>query len=462
MLIADGGGAGGSDWGGMSIEMMRTLIQNPNIEAHYKLLTGWQRSYELVADHMAQVIGYRDNLMTAWPPRKSSAAAEYRDRLNELIANLKATYEASVANHGAFALATMSIGRAQHDFETIWQEHEANKAKLAEYQNDVAMSSAATFDTTPPVTSMQQEAVRQKAITLMSGVSSDLAQAQIRIVRPNPYTTSADSGDGTVKNAGPTRSAPRIPPITPTSASDGASRSASKRPADTGGQTLPAIAQPPGGTQQPGLVLGGAPSADPGLAPVVPSPSSQTTPNSRPNEGFLPGSSPLPPGGSMRPPAARGLSREGISSGITRGLRAMPPGGLIGGSPGSGLGEPGAPRPETRRVNPVGGIIGEGEPGARSSLPGVANFGTGGNSRQGKRVGGRGLTVSDHQIGTSRRPGASDSYGQVGGRRATRRDQSDSSRWDPDNPWETAEGVDPVVLPPREQRINPGPAIGLN
>jgi hypothetical protein len=52
-------------------------------------------------------------------------------------------------------------------------------------------------------------------------------------------------------------------------------------------------------------------------------------------------------------------------------------------------------------------------------------------------------------------------YGQVGGRRTGRRDQSEDTIWDPNNPWATAEGVDPVVLPPTVQQIDPGPAIGL-
>lgn len=33
-------------------------------------------------------------------------------------------------------------------------------------------------------------------------------------------------------------------------------------------------------------------------------------------------------------------------------------------------------------------------------------------------------------------------------------------RWDPDNPWETENGVDPVLLPAPEHRIDPGPSIG--
>jgi hypothetical protein len=312
-----------------------------------------------------------------------------------------------------------------------------------------------------------------------------LAQAQVRIIRPDPYTTSADSGDGTVKNAGTTHTAPLIPPITPTFAGSGGSQNSSKRPSapssigtGTDGRMPTGMAQPSDRTQQPGLVLGGAPPpgtspASPRLAPVASPPPSIGLLSPHSNAGFLPGIGPLPPGGGARPATGaqvvRGLSEE-IGNGVTRGLRAMPPGGLIGGNPGSGLGEPGAPRPETRRVNPVGGIIGEGEPGARGGLPGVANFGAGvvpgspgaANPGRGKKAGGRGLSTSDPTASTRGRQGASGSYGQVSGRRSTRRDQSDSSRWDPDNPWVTAEGVDPVVLPPREQRIDPGPAIGLN
>jgi hypothetical protein len=125
----------------------------------------------------------------------------------------------------------------------------------------------------------------------------------------------------------------------------------------------------------------------------------------------------------------------------------MPPGGIIGKAPGVGLEEPGAPRFGTQRVNPVGGVIGE--PGS-----------------MGVMGGGRGAAPATR--GSSVAPGggmrgntSGQSYGQVGGRRAGRRDKSEDARWDPDNPWATEEGVEPVVLPPMEQRIDPGPAIGL-
>jgi hypothetical protein len=491
MLTADGGSGGSStDWAGMSIEMMRTLIKNPNIEAHYQLLTGWQRSYELVSDHMTQVISYRDNLMAAWPPKKGSAAAAYRDRLDDLIANLNATYEASLANHDAFASATLSISLAQHDFDEIWQEHEANKAKLAEYQTDLAMSSAATFDTTPPVTAMQQESVRQKAIALMSGVSSDLAQAQAHIVRPSPYLGGTGSGDTTKPFDGSTYSAPLVPPITPTFTDGSSPGIGSTRPSEMflpgpahTGVTVLNPGQPGVGSKQPGLILGGTapPVASPPSTAVLPSsspplggdasgPDTNLTSPSGTNP-FLPNpnASTLPPGKS----AIRGVDGKRIDQPGTKtrgGLRTMPPGGLIGGTPPAGPSQPGSGRPSTRRINPIGGVIGEGETNGRAGSRGLGQYSseflTGGRLTQSPtpstgRAGRR--AVPGGQFNSARGRGAisQHSYGQSSGRKRGSND-SENSRWDPEDPWRTAEGVDPVLKPPPEQRIDPGPAIGLS
>ncbi len=110
----------------------------------------------------------------------------------------------------------------------------------------------------------------------------------------------------------------------------------------------------------------------------------------------------------------------------------MPVGGVIGGMPGAGVGQPAAGGRTAQRINPVGGVIAPSGAGAR---PAGAMIGVGGIQ-----------------------PGM-----PVGGRPSTRRGGSDEpSRWDPDNPWRTDEGVSPVVAPSAEQRIDPGPAIGFD
>jgi hypothetical protein len=50
------------------------------------------------------------------------------------------------------------------------------------------------------------------------------------------------------------------------------------------------------------------------------------------------------------------------------------------------------------------------------------------------------------------------------GSQTRRKDKEETGkRWDPDNPWETADGVSPVVRPSEDyRRVDPGPAIGLD
>jgi hypothetical protein len=115
----------------------------------------------------------------------------------------------------------------------------------------------------------------------------------------------------------------------------------------------------------------------------------------------------------------------------------MPSGGVIGATPGSGqIGQmPSGGRGQMRpgaggRVNPVGGVIGQ--QGARGA------------------AGNPGSTAHQGQL-----------TGQPGRGRGRRDGEGDQNRWDPDNPWATEEGVDPIVSPPEAPGpIDPGPAIG--
>jgi hypothetical protein len=517
MLAADGGG--GTNWSSMNVEQMQALIQNPDTTKYYELLTGWTQSHQLIIDHMSQVQGYRDSLAAVWPPEKSAASAAYLARLDELIANLNETYEAALTNHDAFAAATLSIGLAQHDMQKIHDEYQSNQQLLTAFktQQEQKQNSSTPMPTPspsgeePPVAPGRQEELRQQAIKLMSGVSSDLVQSQFRIVKPTPYEPGTRIEEGGKPNDGTTYVAPPIPPITPvqTGGGSGAASHASEVPSATfptgagsaPGPTSSVTAQP--GVNQPGLVLGGttppvisSPAiTSPGTGLVTPTlPTGGSGPV--PNPGILPPGTNafLPDGGAstnaglnrgLTPPLGEGVVRP--NTGIRQGIRPMPPGGLIGGTPGIGLGQPGAARPSTRRINPVGGVIGDGEPGARAGgVRGVGGYGAEGMVGGGRSsvAPGRGAGITGRAISASERrdslggrsmsagdhPGAvggrgtfaEQSFGSAGSRRGNRRPQSEDSQWDPDNPWETEEGVAPVVLPPREQRIDPGPAIGLS
>jgi len=99
----------------------------------------------------------------------------------------------------------------------------------------------------------------------------------------------------------------------------------------------------------------------------------------------------------------------------------MPPGGVIGGTPGEGIVN-GAPASAGRRANPVGGGIGQG---------GKATAGSAGNRAA------------------------------TGGQRAGRKKhQCEGRTWDPDNPWAVDHGVAPVIHPDEEPKwFDAGPGV---
>jgi hypothetical protein len=439
----------------------------------------------LIGEHMFQVQQYRESLASAWPPAKSSAAAAYLTRLDALIANLNETYEAALSNHEAMASASLSLGQAKSEMSKIYSQWDTNNKTLLAFnqQQNQKKEQAASGKPTPspspsgeeppPVTADQQEALRQKAITLMSGVSSDLAQAQLKVVKPAAYDpTSVIDKDQHNVGAGANGPA-NLPPIVPTpspSAGGGGSagggsfssnRGSATFPTSTGGRLPTTGGSFPGsGNGNPGLVLGGTNS------PTT-LPSTTFTPGPNPNPiasmpggggptvtpGLLPpGTGPTFPNGALPPASGKVPLGEGGSKSFGGGVpeggpRAMPPGGIIGRTPAGAFGEPTAGRLGPQRVNPVGGVIGESGsgPGMMGSGRGVAP-----GMRGGSTIGGRGAMNAGQQP-----------YGQTGGQRSSRRGQSAEATWDPDNPWATDEGVDPVVLPMAEQQIDPGPAIGL-
>jgi hypothetical protein len=273
----------------------------------------------------------------------------------------------------------------------------------------------------------------------MYGLSSEIIQARTQITQPPKYDPTPARGDDGHEGDGTNFVPPPIPPVRtfdPNSSSHSTSSSTTQH--STTHTTNPSAQPPspgPNAGRQPGLILGGiqpTPIVPPPPTTVIGSPpvGGGPLPNVISPTPILPppslGSAPIGP-----PPAAglnKGLVREGLGRSAPGGMRAMPPGGVIGGTPGGGLGQPAAGGRAASRVNPVGGVI---NPEGRQGVAG-------------------------------RSAAAGQSMTNVGRRDSSHRDESeDTPHWDPDNPWETAEGVSPVVLPATEQRVDPGPAIGL-
>jgi len=281
----------------------------------------------------------------------------------------------------------------------------------------------------PPVTGAQQEQLNDRARAVMSGLSAELVQARMSIATPATYDPANRIQDTHTDRTGTGSTAPIIPPVVPVYPSTDTSVRASSAPVSP----VPPVVDPSTSNRLPGLILGGT---QPGLGTV---PSVGHMPIQPPSTAGAPLPTvispttvgPMAPSKSTSNVAAKPTLGQPLTRGAPVGVsppignRPMAPGGVIGAVPGM---TPNPSNSPTSRVNPVGGVINS--PGQQPA---------------------RGKAGVGYPMGT------------VAGRPQGGHDQSDDSRrWDPDNPWETAEGVPAVLAPAPEQRVDPGPAIGLS
>jgi len=480
MLIADGGGGyGGTDWMSKDVRFMWSTIANQETDPHFDVVGGWRKTADLTLAHLGQVQMYRDNLASVWPPSKSAAAAAYIARLDKLLVDLQATHDAASANYTAFSTVTLTLSLARNKLKPLLEQYEANERLNLNWQAQKDGAPATTpkaagtpspsplpapVAPVPPVSAARQEELNNQARVIMYDLSNTVLSGQAALQKPKPYNPNREYSDDKTSDQSNVGSAAgfSVPPvIPPPGASSGGGSGSTHVPVSqstaTPAQTTTITPTSPGSIGAgpgSGPVLGGlgttpiitppapGPPAIPGPGPVPPS----TTPGIIPGiitpsggsgltplGGFLPNGTKVPPSGALRP---------GMGAGPT-GRMTMPSGGVIGATPGSGvIGQMPAGNPGTRaggqaRANPVGGVIGQ--QGSGSTARGAA--------MAGRTVGGQSAPLGNQ---TGRGPGRRDNT-------------AESAYWDPDNPWATDEGVDPVVLPPEEQGpIDPGPAIGFS
>ena len=299
----------------------------------------------------------------------------------------------------------------------------------------------------------RQEQLNNQARTIMFGLSGEIIQAKTQIVKPTLYDPDRPRLDSEVTD-GPTIVAPKVPPVAtydPTSSAGGGLGSArhsapdSERILETDQvlQTRRAVRAGPqrcrSGFQRTARYearctllspLGGGAASGivptTGMLPLAPgapisrsiSPAVGVTegvpPSTYPNKGI----------------ASGGLIRPGAGSMAPSEMRIMPPGAVIGGPQVPSQSQVGSRTRAPSRVNPIGGVINARNPEGAPDSTG--------------------------------RPTSSQPLGFAPGRQDRRDTDGKAHHWDPDNPWETEQGVPPVLLPAKPQRIDPGPAIGLH
>jgi hypothetical protein len=445
----------GTSWWDKDVATMWGYISDIDLEPMYQQTSGWTKAIDLASTNLYRLKDFRDKLTAAWPPDKSEAAQQYVTQLDGLISSVQDVYDAAVANKTSASNLSSSISEAQYKVKPLYDEYLANLQKQSDYDTALAdkkqelstkyggttnrnyiysMQSWSRTNPDPNVAARQAE-ITQQVRTTMSSLSTDLVVSSGKMVEPQPYQPprlagrdtdgSGGSGDSSIGGGGSSGaggstggSGTHVAPIVPMP-----TYIPPPQPTLTGHTNVPTLPMP-----QPTAPISTLPGPHPTGPIGMPTPVT-----------------PIGPGGMIKPPVTGtpggrpglgpvigGPNPAGSRPGGQPGRGVVGPNGVIGGAPGGrGTGPGGA-----RGVNPAGGMVG-GRPGAAG----------------GRGPGGRGG------------PGGAGHSGMMGGvgGRAGKRGENDEHghEWDPDNPWEVAEGVAPVVEAPGEVGpIDPGPAIG--
>ncbi len=450
------GRSGGlTDWYLMNVADMWACLQDHRTDNHWRHVAGWRKVCELADQHLARLRAYRASLAQVWPPDTNTAARAYVAELDDLIEQVRRTHDAAAANQNALSAATQAISSTRTELKKIYDDYAGKLQQKRAWEETAADPKAVAGSRTsqPPVTDADLERLNIQARGIMYGLSGELQQAQVMLRHPPPMLRTQPARDQppVEGHSAAGIATPIIPPIVPVPLP-----SATDSPVNRPPSAPRPIAVPRASNAGP--VLGGT---SPGPAPALANPAAPPTAPAAPSPSLDSPPAPPLPSGRRSAISAPGQVQSGQANRPSGGPkptpRAMPPGGLIGGVPGAGLSQPAAGGGQPRRVNPIGGVIGGGAAGtaptgAAGSRPG-----------SGRAFGG---THAFPPIGGSPHFGISNTSGMGSiSNQSGRRDRhgEEPRRWDPDHPWETDQGVSPVVRPPDDDGpIDPGPAIGLS
>lgn len=437
------------------------------LDPSHEQIRAWNRAEQMLRQHATAMQGFRDQLAGKWPPETNPAAAAYLSELDRLLRAVDQTGQAAISNAVQIGHVTQAITQAHATLQPLHDEFVSNEAKIDRYNdtvNNIAIGvgivqgpiaglvtkGAAELFTSPPVGDGRQDQIQQQARQAMDTLSGAAHDAAVTMEPPPEYTPpTVSKANNTHMGSDSTGGATRPPTIA-------APANHQPQEASTGGVEVPNGSGADGSasgsdTGAPGAGQSRPPSAltGPDLAGVITPPAPATVPAPLPAGGsaLQPGPSVVPGmppatipgivptiagpqiggGGGRAAPATPALIGGGAGG---SGARVLPPGGRIEGLHGTAApwaGQVSGSQPGTRRVNPVGGVIGQ--PSGPSRTAGRAPMTNSGS------------------------PGA------MQGRRGQSTSDDHGHDWDADQPWTVAEGVTPVILPEPARAIDTGPGI---
>jgi hypothetical protein len=395
--------SGATQWSAYNTPRIWAMVEGEDNPESWRQVAALGAMAGLLKDQRSRLESAKDALAEAWPPEQNPAASAFVGLIDDLLLNMQKNKDVADANAGALSQILDELRRAKADIAPLYDAYLQK-----------------SDDWVPAWWDSAEDELDDAARERMRRAEVVIAHPDNAITVPPAYELKPDFTRTKPDDDADPRGR---------RGSGGRAGSGDGGPVDAGNDfDIPHEPPPP----LPGREPGGAGSSGPGLAGVVsppPGPPGNPLPSvSSPSSGLpggpgggglviggggVPFGSPTPTTGSGRAPAGqraggRALVRGGVPAGKPVTPSWLPPASGQPARGGPSAGRTGATRPGTGRPGVTG--------------PGMGSPMAGGGRSRGKRDG--------------------------------------ATSFDPDNPWATAEGVDPVIEPSRhEPRHDPGPGV---
>jgi hypothetical protein len=473
-------------WGSYNTPRLWAMVKDEDDPDAWRQVAAWGDISGAMKDQRALLLQAREALVAAWPPEQNKSSAAFVGEVDKLIARMDAAK--TEADDTATGLANIleALRQAKNNIQPLWEQYKDKSDDLVPAWWDNAEDE---LDKQAQAHMLTAEQIVQDNVARLRVPDPYALEPTDPHYQPTPLSDGNGPGGGSSGGLGsaggrgatgvavpvPHDPVPPLPGHEPT-VPDGPSGTG---PGSVGsvvgsGPGLAGVINPTGVTPAPVPPPGGGPPPPGGGGPgIVPPPGPIVGPG-------IGGVGPVGTGGSGGAPIGRrgtGPGAPGLSGGGIGGTGGGGVSGLGAGGVG-GLGRGARPEAAGRRALPSGAVIGEtvagaGRGGAGTGGAGVGGPGVGGvGGAAGRGAGARGAGqgrgseqgrpprpawLPDEPVGAARTAGQP---GPGGPGRGGRRDEREQRPFDPDNPWEVAQGVRPVIAPGAEHtRHDPGPNV---
>ncbi|MFC7275605.1 hypothetical protein ACFQS1_16575 [Paractinoplanes rhizophilus] len=484
-----------TNWGAYNTPRLWSMVMNEDDAPGRQQVSAWRTLAGSVRSQRAALLTARAELVAAWPPEENESSAAFVNELDILIARLDtASADADATASGLDNILT-AIQTAKTTIQPLWEKYKDKSDDLVPRWWDNAEDE---IDEQARRAMISAERAVEDSVALLKVPEKYELSVGDKFDEPGSGEDTGGHGRTTSGSSGISAAVPHNPPPTLPGQNPTVPDGGGPGGSDTGGSVV-------GGTAGIGAGAGGGGAVSDGGGPdlagvITPPGGASALPSGGDTVGFPGGGGTLPTGGGGGGgpvSTVPGLLPTGggapiaPSGRVPRGGGARPtrpalPGGVIGEPAGGGgagrsgigalgqigtAGGRGAAGGRAGRTS-GGGLTESGSTGGRGIRTGTAGSSEGlGGVGAGRGAGARGSTargrasrpprpswLPDDPVGPNRNAGVAGGVAGRGGRRSGGDD--DGYGFDPDNPWQVAEGVDPVIAPSTDDpRHDPGPNV---